>query len=599
MNEPVAGAPLRDPLLGWAGLDASGRVVSLGGRLAGMPGCEGSSLVDGAFRAGLRIGAMLADALREPSSVERFLREAAAVGQSAGQSPGPRIHRCRIAWASVDDPAANASAHASEESKPAAGPALSLLLRCEHPAAGAPRFAAEFHEWVPEGQAAASAGRLPVVPSPLAPSSMAPSNPGEAGIWRLGSALYAATVAPAPDRPAGLIRFALHPVALPRLAAVDDLDPWIAAALARLASSAAMLGIEAVAARTGTRELTVWVRDGTGCARLCEHWLSAMTASPLLGSRCRLAVGPVAAWCVIPADGEVLGYLLDALDAVYALADPRPMRPPIPVSSAARERDVAERRDALTGTLVELVASGRARLVAEPIIDAPTGLQAGMHLRAEFRSLFAVADLIDYLPDIVEDDAAADALNAWLAAAIRAAAPALAGGDRRTLQVRIAPAQLRRFDSLGPVIAALKDAGAGAGDVPCLMLPEAAVHRDAYLVIDAAAGVSALGATIGIDDYRGLLPPAQLAQAGIGALRLHRSLVRELAERAFAGARLRDLLARARTSGLSVLVAGLSDRETVAAAGAAGALQLSGPVFGRPRRFAPAPASPPVSASSP
>jgi hypothetical protein len=154
---------------------------------------------------------------------------------------------------------------------------------------------------------------------------------------------------------------------------------------------------------------------------------------------------------------------------------------------------------------------------------------AGLHLRAEFRSLFAVADLLDYLPDIVDDDAAADALNAWLAAAIRSAGPSTRPDAPRMLQLRIAPAQLRRLDSLAGVVAALCEAGGGTA--PCLLLPEAAVHRDAYLVIDAATAVAALGATLGIDDYRGLLPPPELTRAGIGALRVHRSLVRELGER--------------------------------------------------------------------
>jgi predicted signal transduction protein with EAL and GGDEF domain len=153
------------------------------------------------------------------------------------------------------------------------------------------------------------------------------------------------------------------------------------------------------------------------------------------------------------------------------------------------------------------------------------------------------------------------------------------------LQLRIAPAQLRRLDSLAGVVAALCEAGGGTA--PCLLLPEAAVHRDAYLVIDAATAVAALGATLGIDDYRGLLPPPELARAGIGALRVHRSLVRELGERPFAADRLADLLARARASGLSVLVPSLADRVMVSAAAAAGALHLSGPVFGRPQRLSP------------
>jgi EAL domain-containing protein (putative c-di-GMP-specific phosphodiesterase class I) len=590
VNELTAGSAPRDPLLGWAGLDASGRIVSLGGRLAG-----------------LRIGTRLAEALDEPGVVERFLREAVAAdgvdaadhaeadrdadaGLSAGLSAG------RDAGRDLDRHAGTLTVRCRVAGT-APGTVVTLRLRRERPLAGASRFAAEFHDEAPGGETAApSLAALPSLPSsPLLPSPLLPSNPAAAAAdaWRLGSALYPATVAPVPNRPVGLIRFALHPVALPRLAAVDDLDPWVAASLARLASSAALLGIEAVAARTGTRELTAWVRDGTGCAKLCEHWLSAMAASPLVGSRCRLVVGPSAAWCVMPADGLVLGYLLDALDAVYAPAGPGPSRPAMQVSSVARERDVAERREALTGTLVELVSSGRARLAGEPVVDAPTGLPSGMHLRAEFRSLFAVADLIDYLPDIVEDDLAADALNGWLAVAVRAATAGRRRGRRGLLQVRIAPAQLRRLDSLVPVIAAMTEAG--DGELPCLMLPEAAVHRDAYLVIDAAAEVAALGAAIGIDDYRGLLPPAQLAQAGIGALRLHRSLVRELGERSFAGARLGDLLARARAAGMQVLVAGLSDRMAVAAAGVAGALHLSGPVFGRPQRFVAAAASAPAS----
>jgi len=566
VNELIAGPAPRDPLLGWAGLDAGGRIVSLGGSLAAdLSGCAAPAGEDAA-QAGLarrlRIGMLLAEALHEPGVVEAFLAQAVADGPSGGS----KTHLCRITWANA----------------PGLGPACELRLRCAFPASGPARFAAEFHAASPDDVPAGPGSR-----SPLAPPPIVPAHPDAADIWRLGGALYAATVAPAANRPVGLIRFALHPVALPRLASVDDLDPWIAASLARLASSAAMLGIEAVAARTGTRELTVWVRDGTGCSTLCEHWLSAMAASPLVGHQCRLVVGPGAAWCVIPADGRVLGHLLDALDAVYEPADPRRARPPIPVSSLARERDVDERRDALTGTLVELVASGRARLAGERVIDAPTGLPVGLHLRAEFRSLFAVADLIDYLPDIVEDDAAADALNAWLAAAIRSAPLAEGCNAPHVLQVRLSPSQLRRFDSLVPVIAALKDASGGTS--PCLMLPEAAVHRDAYLVIDAAAEVCALGATIGIDDYRGLLPPSQLVQAGVGALRLHRSLARELGERSFAGARLRDLLARARSGGLSVLVAGLAGRTAVASAGAAGALHLSGPAFGRPQRFVPRP----------
>ena len=553
MNEHTAGGVLRDPLLGWAGLDASGRIVSLGGSA-------------GRLHAGVRIGLRLSDALRDPSALEHFIAEACA----AGIDPGRRL-RCRLRWAAPADGTAQPAGDA---------PAVELLLRVVYPPAGPVRLAAEFHRQSVPDRPGASAAPLLLVPSPIAPGSAEAVD-----LWHLGSALYAATVAPSAMRPAGLIRFVLHPVPLPRIAAVDNIDPWLAVALVRLASSTARLGIEAVAARTGTRELTVWVREGARCEALCEHWLTAMTSSALVGSRCRLVVGPAAGWCVIPADGTVLGHLLDALDVVYDPADPRPRRAPIPVSSVARERDIDERRDALTGTLVELVASGRARLVGEPIVDAPTGVAVGLHLRAEFRSLFAVADLLDYLPDIVDDDAAADALNAWLAAAIRSAGPSTRPDAPRMLQLRIAPAQLRRLDSLAGVVAALCEAGGGTA--PCLLLPEAAVHRDAYLVIDAATAVAALGATLGIDDYRGLLPPPELTRAGIGALRVHRSLVRELGERSFAADRLADLLARARASGLSVLVPGLADRVMVSAAAAAGALHLSGPVFGRPQRLSP------------
>ncbi|MCE2978753.1 MAG: EAL domain-containing protein [Betaproteobacteria bacterium] len=551
MNEDTAGGAPHDPLLGWAGLDTAGRIVSLGGRADRL-------------HEGVRVGLRLADALREPAELDRFIAEA---GTSGSIDPGRQL-RCRLHWAVPEGGMARPVDDV---------PAVELLLRRAYPPSGPVRIAAEFHRELSRDRLAARPASTLLAPLPIATASAE-----AADLWRLGSALYAATVAPSAMRPAGLIRFALHPVPLPRIVAVADVDPWLGVALARLAASAAQLGVEAVAARTGTRELTVWVRDGTGCETLCEHWLTAMTASPLVGSRCRLVVGPAAGWCVMPADGTVLGHLLDALDAVYDPADPRPRRPPIPVSSVARERDIDERRDALTGTLVELVASGRARLVGEPIVDAPTGVVAGLHLRAEFRSLFAVAELLDYLPDIVDDDVAADALNIWLAAAIRNAGLPARQDVPQMLQLRIAPAQLRRLDSLAGVVAALCEAGGG---VPCLLLPEAAVHRDAYLVIDAATEVAALGAVVGIDDYRGLLPVQPLAQAGIGGLRLHRSLVRELGERSFAGDRLADLLARARASGLSVLVPGLADRTMVSAAMAAGALHLSGPVFGRPRRL--------------
>ncbi|MCA3072769.1 MAG: EAL domain-containing protein [Rhodocyclaceae bacterium] len=551
MNEDTAGGAPHDPLLGWAGLDTAGRIVSLGGRADRL-------------HEGVRVGLRLADALREPAELDRFIAEA---GTSGSIDPGRQL-RCRLHWAVPEGGMARPVDDV---------PAVELLLRRAYPPSGPVRIAAEFHRELSRDRLAARPASTLLAPLPIATASVE-----AADLWRLGSALYAATVAPSAMRPAGLIRFALHPVPLPRIVAVADVDPWLGVALARLAASAAQLGVEAVAARTGTRELTVWVRDGTGCETLCEHWLTAMTASPLVGSRCRLVVGPAAGWCVMPADGTVLGHLLDALDAVYDPADPRPRRPPIPVSSVARERDIDERRDALTGTLVELVASGRARLVGEPIVDAPTGVVAGLHLRAEFRSLFAVAELLDYLPDIVDDDVAADALNIWLAAAIRNAGLPARQDVPQMLQLRIAPAQLRRLDSLAGVVAALCEAGGG---VPCLLLPEAAVHRDAYLVIDAATEVAALGAVVGIDDYRGLLPVQPLAQAGIGGLRLHRSLVRELGERSFAGDRLADLLARARASGLSVLVPGLADRTMVSAAMAAGALHLSGPVFGRPRRL--------------
>lgn len=551
MNEDTAGGAPHDPLLGWAGLDTAGRIVSLGGRADRL-------------HEGVRVGLRLADALREPAELDRFIAEA---GTSGSIDPGRQL-RCRLHWAVPEGGMARPVDDV---------PAVELLLRRAYPPSGPVRIAAEFHRELSRDRLAARPASTLLAPLPIATASVE-----AADLWRLGSALYAATVAPSAMRPAGLIRFALHPVPLPRIVAVADVDPWLGVALARLAASAAQLGVEAVAARTGTRELTVWVRDGTGCETLCEHWLTAITASPLVGSRCRLVVGPAAGWCVMPADGTVLGHLLDALDAVYDPADPRPRRPPIPVSSVARERDIDERRDALTGTLVELVASGRARLVGEPIVDAPTGVVAGLHLRAEFRSLFAVAELLDYLPDIVDDDVAADALNIWLAAAIRNAGLPARQDVPQMLQLRIAPAQLRRLDSLAGVVAALCEAGGG---VPCLLLPEAAVHRDAYLVIDAATEVAALGAVVGIDDYRGLLPVQPLAQAGIGGLRLHRSLVRELGERSFAGDRLADLLARARASGLSVLVPGLADRTMVSAAMAAGALHLSGPVFGRPRRL--------------
>jgi EAL domain-containing protein (putative c-di-GMP-specific phosphodiesterase class I) len=551
VNEDTAGGAPHDPLLGWAGLDTAGRIVSLGGRADRL-------------HEGVRVGLRLADALREPAELDRFIAEA---GTSGSIDPGRQL-RCRLHWAVPEGGMARPVDDV---------PAVELLLRRAYPPSGPVRIAAEFHRELSRDRLAARPASTLLAPLPIATASVE-----AADLWRLGSALYAATVAPSAMRPAGLIRFALHPVPLPRIVAVADVDPWLGVALARLAASAAQLGVEAVAARTGTRELTVWVRDGTGCETLCEHWLTAMTASPLVGSRCRLVVGPAAGWCVMPADGTVLGHLLDALDAVYDPADPRPRRPPIPVSSVARERDIDERRDALTGTLVELVASGRARLVGEPIVDAPTGVVAGLHLRAEFRSLFAVAELLDYLPDIVDDDVAADALNIWLAAAIRNAGLPARQDVPQMLQLRIAPAQLRRLDSLAGVVAALCEAGGG---VPCLLLPEAAVHRDAYLVIDAATEVAALGAVVGIDDYRGLLPVQPLAQAGIGGLRLHRSLVRELGERSFAGDRLADLLARARASGLSVLVPGLADRTMVSAAMAAGALHLSGPVFGRPRRL--------------
>ncbi|MCA3112463.1 MAG: hypothetical protein INH08_20230, partial [Rhodocyclaceae bacterium] len=467
MNEDTAGGAPHDPLLGWAGLDTAGRIVSLGGRADRL-------------HEGVRVGLRLADALREPAELDRFIAEA---GTSGSIDPGRQL-RCRLHWAVPEGGMARPVDDV---------PAVELLLRRAYPPSGPVRIAAEFHRELSRDRLAARPASTLLAPLPIATASVE-----AADLWRLGSALYAATVAPSAMRPAGLIRFALHPVPLPRIVAVADVDPWLGVALARLAASAAQLGVEAVAARTGTRELTVWVRDGTGCETLCEHWLTAMTASPLVGSRCRLVVGPAAGWCVMPADGTVLGHLLDALDAVYDPADPRPRRPPIPVSSVARERDIDERRDALTGTLVELVASGRARLVGEPIVDAPTGVVAGLHLRAEFRSLFAVAELLDYLPDIVDDDVAADALNIWLAAAIRNAGLPARQDVPQMLQLRIAPAQLRRLDSLAGVVAALCEAGGG---VPCLLLPEAAVHRDAYLVIDAATEVAALGAVVGIDDY--------------------------------------------------------------------------------------------------
>ncbi len=548
----MAGAAPHDPLLGWAGLDADGRIVALGGRIATLPGA-------------LRIGASLADSLGDATELERFLAAGAAASPVDGHSGC--CQRSLARWAVLPDGTLPGRL---------AVPDFELLLRRAYPTSGPVRIAAEFHRVGGVGAASIERVGVPVAPAPIDPALPLPADP-----WRLGSALHAATVVPSASRPVGLIRLALHPVPLPRLAAVDAPEPWLSEALARLAASAVQVGTEAVAARTGMRELTAWVREGSRCAALCAQWLAAMTAAPLVGSRCRLVVAPSAAWCVMPADGSVLGFLLDALDAVYDPADPRRPREPVAVGSRAREQDIEERREALTGTLVELVASGRARLATTTVVDAPTGLPSGLHLRAEFRSLFAVADLVDDLPDIIDDDAAADALNGWLAAAVRRAGLAAP----RTLYLRIAPAQLRRLDSLAPVVAALREAGGGA--TPVLMLPEAAVHRDAYLAIDAAPEVAALGAWLGIDDYRGLLPPLQLAQAGIGLLRLHRSLVRELGEGAFAADRLADLLARSRAAGLAVLVAGLADPAAVSAATLAGALQLSGPVFGRPARLPP------------
>ena len=433
------------------------------------------------------------------------------------------------------------------------------------------------------GTARPPAGFWRAGPDAAAPPAVALS---PSGLRALGNALYAATVAPSAAHPTGLIRFALHPVALPRLPGLDDLDQWLAIALERMTAVAASLGTDTIAARTGVRDITVWLRDGSACAQLCEQWLESMTATALIGREQRLIVGPSAAWCVLPADGSVLGYLLDALDVVFDPREHRPRRPAIPVSSLARERDIEERREALTGTLAELAQSGRARWSAEPLVDAQTGLACGMHLRAEFRSLFAVADLVDYLPDIVDDDATADVLNEWAATAIGAAR---LPGDRavRTLQIRVAPAQLLRMDSLASLVrSALHAAQAsGSGCVPCLMLPEAAVHRNAYLVIDAAAEVAALGATLGVDDYRGLLPPSELARAGVRTLRLHRSLVRDLTERRFAQDRLAALLAEAHACSMRVTVAGLSGPGQVAAACAAGTLELAGPLFGRAQRL--------------
>ena len=552
MTEPGTAQLSCDPLLGWAGLDPVGRVVALGGGLAS---------------AGwLRIGEPLADQVSEPAWVRTQL--SALADPAAAPDPGFE-RRCRLSLLAQQGRAA------ADCDTP-----VELRLRTSRAASGVLRIAAEFWR-------TGSAARMPALE-----------------VFSLGTALYAATVAPGTAHPVGVIRFALHPVALPRLSGLDDLKPWLAIALERLRVTAGRMEVDVIAARTGVRDLLVWVREGAACAALAEQWLSAVTASALIGPEQRLVVGPSVAWCVLPTDGRVLGHLLDALDLVFDPGQYRPGRPAVAVSSLARERDIDERREALTGTLVELVQSGRARLVAEPVVDAPTGLACGVYLRAEFRSLFAVADLLDYLPDIVDEDAAADALNIWMAQVIRSAAALVpnplpgplpdAPPDSqsnppppplpRLLQIRIGPAQLGRIDSLSVLVQAARQA---SGAVPCLLLPEAAVHRNAYLVIDAAAELTALGATLGIDDYRGLLPAAQLARAGVRTLRLHRSLLRGLTERRFAQAHLAELLADARASGLGVVVGDLSDPGQVNVACAAGALNLGGPLFGRAQRVDP------------
>jgi len=542
-----------DPLFGWAGFDPAGRVIVLGGTLT----------VEGP----LRVGDLLSAALRDPAPIDAFLESCASAGLGTGSLPPAR--RLRAVWRENGRP----------RRRDTPLPAVDLVLRARRSRSGVVRVAAEFWQ-LPVDDLPSVPGALHAPgPLPLAPQSVGIGPGAAADLWMLGTALYAATVAPAAIRPVGLARLVLHPVALPRIRAAEDLDVWMAVALERLAHSANALGIQAAVARTGARELTLWQRDGTSCEALCEHWLAAMMAAPLVGHHRRLIVGPGAAWCVLPDDGQVLGYLLDALDRAYEPSGGRPSMQAKHARSLDRERDIDERRGALTGTLVELARSGRARLSAEPVIDAPTGLVAALHLKAEFRSLFAVGNLIDYLPDVVEDRPAADALNRWTAEAVSAVArPATADGPFE-LHLRVAPAQLQRIDSLGEVIRALHSLSGGAA--PCLLLPEAAVHRNAYLLIDAAAEVAALGATLGIDDYRGLLPPAQLAQAGAATLRLHRSLVRDLAEHRFAQDRLADLLSLARRSRMSVVVAALADTRQLMAAHGAGALCLAGPLFGR------------------
>ena len=77
------------------------------------------------------------------------------------------------------------------------------------------RIAAEFHRAAAIERPTAPGATLPsnaaaAMASSLAPLPVAAGRPEAADLWRLGSALYAATVALQPSRLAGLIRFAFQ-----------------------------------------------------------------------------------------------------------------------------------------------------------------------------------------------------------------------------------------------------------------------------------------------------------------------------------------------------------------------------------------------------
>ncbi len=383
-------------------------------------------------------------------------------------------------------------------------------------------------------------------------SSGGPNLRGRASPWRLGAHLLAEATG------AGALMLArLHRTALPRLAALGSVEAHMADVGPQLAEAGRCSGRRLVVARAGASEWLAWVPDAADAKAVRERWLTLLHSWPRQAAPLFLRCQPCVACQPWPVDG---GGRMRALEALRSPADTR-----AGVAALAQPSCAPPAGPTAVPGCRETLQTAQA-MCFEPVIDLVAGRVVGWRF-VDSRGTTAIPEA-----------GAGDARTANHPARLDARA--------RQGPTRVArPVSARPAAPTDPfAVPAL--AGAARCEIPvvggrpgCLILPESIAWCARGPMGPLAPAMDGRGLSVGLGGYRGWIPPARLARAGLRRLYLHPEFARELGEHPWAEHRLADLLQRARAVGLDVVVTDLRTRRALAAALSAGAQAATGPLF--------------------